>query len=116
MSTARSAGSVMSALKIDEMTTAFPGTRLEDSFDQSAAPGTAPSRLKAKSMRELLVMQEVAQKNWPMLAMSRTAPAQLLLSACANIEVTAPPALVTPASSWTAKRNANNSAQPPIAE
>jgi hypothetical protein len=32
---------VMSALKIDEMTTAFPGTRLEDSFDQSAAPGTA---------------------------------------------------------------------------
>ena len=29
-------------------------------------PGIAPSRLKAKVIRDALVMQAVVQKNWPM--------------------------------------------------
>src|SRR5580704_7849514 len=63
MLTAMSAGEVrmipITAVRITPPT----GTRLELSLDQCLWPGTAPSRLKANSMREQLVMQAIVQKN-----------------------------------------------------
>ena len=51
-----------------------PGTRLGVRWDQYLWPGTAPSRLKAKSIRLQLVMQAMVQKNWPAVEISSTVP------------------------------------------
>ena len=59
----------------DHAATAAPACAL--SLDHIWWPGTAPSRLKAKSMREQLVMQAMVQKNWPTVEMSRTVPPHL---------------------------------------
>ena len=63
MSTVIRAGEVrmipITAVRITPAT----GTRRALSLDQCLWPGTAPSRLKAKSMREQLVMQAMVQKN-----------------------------------------------------
>ena len=79
-------------------------------------PGTAPSRLKAKSIRVQLVMQAMVQKNWPAVEISSTVPPQFEVRAWAKIVATPPPPLVTPASFWTAKRNDSSRIQPPMAE
>ena len=92
------------------------GTRWELSLDQIPLPGTAPSRLKAKSIRVQLVMQAMVQKNWPTVAISRTVPPHFEVRAWEKIVATPPPPLVTPASFWTAKRNASRRSQPPMAE
>ena len=43
-------------------------------------------------------------------------PAQVELSAWVKITATPPPAAVSAAGSWTAKRKASRSTQPPMAE
>jgi hypothetical protein len=96
--------------------TPWTGTRLALSLDQWACPGTAPSRLKAKSIREQLVMQAMVQKNWPTAEMSRTVAPQWEERAWAKITATPPPPAVTLASFWTAKRKARSSTHPPMAE
>ena len=63
MLTSTRAGKVMSMATIEEMMTALAGTFLLDSWAHHLAPGTAPSRLKAKSIREVLVIQAIEQKN-----------------------------------------------------
>ena len=85
-------------------------------MDQSLLPGTAPSRLKAKSIRVQLVMHAMVQKNWPTVAMRSTVPPHREVRAWAKITATPPPPLETPASFWTAKRNASRRSQPPMAE
>ena len=85
----------MSAATTVEASTAFAGTLPAVSLAHSAAPGTAPSRLKAKSIRLVEVMQAVEQKNCPMLAMSSTVPAHPELSAWLKITATPPPPAVT---------------------
>ncbi len=45
--------------------TALTGTRCSFSLAKCFAPGMAPSRLKAKNIRLVLVMQATVQKNWP---------------------------------------------------
>ena len=57
------AGNVMSAATTVEIRTALRGTLLASSFAQRDAPGTAPSRLNANSMRLVEVMQALVQKN-----------------------------------------------------
>lgn len=63
MSTFTSAGSVNRIAITAESTTPCTGTRLLLSLAQYRAPGTAPSRLKANSIRVVLVMQATVQKN-----------------------------------------------------
>src|SRR5438045_2061235 len=116
MFTLTSAGSVRSTATTADRITPLTGTRLALSLDHRREPGTAPSRLKANSMRVVEVMQAVVQKNWPAVEISRTTPAHLLDSAWLKIVATAPPPLVTPASSCTAKRNVSRRTQPPMAE
>ncbi len=104
MSTGIKAGAVMIREKTATRMTPATGTRLALSLDQIEAAGTAPSRLKAKSMRVVLVMQAMVQKNCPTVAMRRTVPPQRCVRAWAKIVVTPPPAAVTLAWSCTAKR------------
>src|SRR6185437_11276441 len=82
MSTFTNAGEVKMIAMIAVRMTPYTGTRLELSLDHRRLPGTAPSRLNAKSMREQLVMQATVQKNWPAAEISRTVPAQCDESAC----------------------------------
>ena len=96
--------------------TALAGTRLPLSFAKCLAPGMAPSRLKAKNIRLVLVMQATVQKNWPAAEMATTKPAMCGVSACPKIEKTLPPAAVTPSLSCTAKRNDSSRIQPPMPE
>src|SRR5580704_7953411 len=96
--------------------TPYTGTRREFSLDHILLPGTAPSRLNAKSMRVQLVMQAMVQKSCPTVAISSTVPPHFEVRACAKIVATPPPPLVTPASFWTAKRNESSRIQPPMAE
>ena len=57
--------------------TALAGTREAVSFDRaSPSPGSAPSRLNAKVIREAEVRQDVAQKNCAEAEMNRTSVAQ----------------------------------------
>ncbi len=99
-----------------EMSTALTGTLRALSFAHCEAPGTAPSREKANSIRLVEVMQAVVQKNWPMLAMSSTRKAQSEVSAWLKMTATPPPPAVTPSGSCTAKRKASRRIQPPMAE
>src|ERR1700712_3052499 len=91
ISTVTRAGSVMMAATTADRSTPLAGTRFLLSFDHSFQPGTARSRLKANSMREELVMQATAQKNWPAVEISSTMPTQLELMAWVKIEYTPPP-------------------------
>ena len=116
MLTFTSAGSVMRTATIDETMTAFAGTWFLLSFAQREAPGTAPSRLNANSIRDVLVMQAVEQKNWPTAAMNSTAKAHFASSAWAKMTATPPPPAVSSSGFWTAKRNASSRIQPPMAE
>ncbi len=86
------------------------------SLDHIWWPGTAPSRLKAKSMRLQLVRQAMVQKSWPMVEIRRTVPPHFDVSAWEKINATPPPPLVTSPSFCTAKRNASSRIQPPMAE
>jgi hypothetical protein len=95
--------------------TALAGTFLALSFDQSDAPGTAPSRLNANSMRGRWSCRRGAEE----LAGRRDeqhVPAQFTVSAWLKMTATPPPPLVTPPTSCTANRNASSRIQPPIAE
>ena len=96
--------------------TPYTGTRLRFSLDQYWPSGTAPSRLKAKSMRMVLVIQATVQKNCPAVEMNSTMLAQLVVRDWLKITATAPPALVTPASSCTAKRKLSRTTQPAMPE
>src|SRR6476646_3564082 len=99
MSTVMSAGSVSSTATTADAITPCTGTRFALNFDQYFEPGTAPSRLQAKSMRVVLVMQAVVQKNCPIVAMPSTRLAQLTVSAWLKMRQTQPPPAVTFASS-----------------
>ena len=99
-----------------ERTTPYTGTLLALSLDQYWPPGTAPSRLNANNIRVVLVMQATVQKNWPAVEIRSTVPAQFEDSAWLKMTTTAPPPLVTPSSSCTAKRNESRRIQPPMAE
>ena len=91
-------------------TTALAGTLVVGlTLASQREPGMAPSRLKAKVIREALVRQAVAQKSWPAVEMSRTRKCQPSGSAWPKITSTAPKPSVTPSASWTAKRNASSS-------
>src|SRR6476661_5660870 len=116
MLTLTRAGRVISTAMTADRMTPLTGTRLALSFDHRRDPGTAPSRLKANNMRVVEVMQAVVQKNWPAVEISRMVPAHLLDSAWLKMVATAPPPLVTPASSCTANRKVSSRIQPPIAE
>src|SRR6185437_9009676 len=116
MSTFTSAGSVSRIAITADSTTPCTGTRLLLNRDQYRPPGTAPSRLKANSIRVVLVMQATVQKNWPAAEISRTVPAQREDSAWLKMTDTAPPPLVTPAWLCTANRNDSSRIQPPIPE
>ena len=62
--------------------TAFAGTLVAgDTLDHRPDPGIAPSRLKAKVMREALVRQATVQKNCPVAEISSTRKCQLSGSA-----------------------------------
>ncbi len=94
-STGISAGEVMTREKTATRITPATGTRLALSLDQTLAAGTAPSRLKANSIRVQLVMQAMVQNNWPMVEISRTVPPHLEVRAWAKITATPPPPEVT---------------------
>ena len=63
MSTLTSAGSVRTNAMIAAAMTALTGTRWAFSLAKCFAPGMAPSRLNAKNIRLVLVMQATVQKN-----------------------------------------------------
>ena len=63
MLTSTSAGSVTTAAQTATNITALAGTRVAVSFFSVSDPGMAPSRVKAKVIRDAEVMHEVAQKN-----------------------------------------------------
>ena len=54
-----------------------PGHGGSSAWTTFCCRGTAPSRLKAKSMRVQLVMQAMVQKSCPTVAMSSTVPPHL---------------------------------------
>src|SRR3569832_1693329 len=113
MSTLTSAGRVrISAITADRITP-YTGTLLLFSRDQYFAPGTAPSRLNANSIRVVLVIQATVQKNCPAVEMIMMIPPTLLVSAWWKMFCTDPP---TPPLSWTAKRKDSSKIQPPMAE
>ena len=116
MSTSTKAGKVMRAA-IDAVTmTALAGTLFALTADHSRWPGTARSRLNANSIREALVWHAVVQNSCPAVEMNSTTATHPELIAWLKIATTAPPALDTSSTSWTAKRNDSRTIQPPIAE
>src|ERR1700722_14725425 len=96
--------------------TPLAGTLFALSADHSWWPGTARSRLNAKSMREQLVWQATGQKNCPAVEISSTRATHFELIAWLKITATAPPPFDTASESWTAKRNDSNRIQPPMPE
>ncbi len=91
MFTVTIAGSVRMIATTTDSSTPYTGTRLLLSFDQYWPPGTAPSRLNANSMREVLVMHATVQKNCPTVAIARTMLAPLVVSAWLKMIATLPP-------------------------
>ncbi len=61
-------------------------------------------------------MHAMVQKNCPKVEMKSTVAPHLDVRAWAKMVATPPPAAVTLASSWTAKRKASRRIQPPMAE
>ncbi len=116
MLTSRRAGSVMMTATTAARMTACAGTWFFDRLAHHREPGTAPSRLNAYSMRLVLVMQAIEQKNCPIAEMSSTTPATCASRAWAKMTATPPPPAVTASASCTANRKASRSTQPPIAE
>src|SRR6195952_1937634 len=114
ISTVTSAGSVMSAAMTAERMTPLAGTRFLLSVDHSFQPGTARSRLKANSILDELVMQAMAQKNWPAVEISSTTPTHPELIDWVKIVYTPPPLADTASGSCTANKKASSSTQPPI--
>ena len=110
------AGNVISAAMTADRMTPLAGTLFLLSVDHSFQPGTARSRLNAKSIRDELVIQAMVQKNCPAVEMISTMPTQPELIDWVKIVYTPPPLADTSVGSWTANRNASNRIQPPIAE
>ncbi len=97
--------------------TALAGTRLLFSLAKCLAPGMAPSRLNAKNIRLVLVMQATVQKNWPAVEMADHEARHVRASAPGRRSTkTLPPPAVTPSLSWTANRNESSRIQPPMPE
>src|SRR3954451_12088713 len=90
MLTLISAGRVTMAATTATSITALAGTRLAVSLCHLAEPGIAPSRLKAKVIREADVMHDVEQKNCADAEMNSTSPAQLLPIAWVKMYATPP--------------------------
>src|SRR4249919_3549980 len=88
--TSISAGAVTIALTTPTSSTALAGTRLAVSFDHSCEPGIAPSRLKAKVIRDAEVMHDVAQNTCADAEMNSTNAAQLLPSDWVKMNATPP--------------------------
>ena len=66
------AGKVMSTPITATKMTALAGIRVRGlTFDRKLDPGIAPSRLKAKVIRDALVRQAVVQKSWPAVEINR---------------------------------------------
>src|SRR3954464_2372355 len=70
--TSMRAGRVISPAITATNMTAFAGTFFAVTFDHSADPGMAPSRLNAKVIREALVRHAVVQNSWPAAEMKMT--------------------------------------------
>ena len=61
-------------------------------------------------------MQAMVQKNWPAVEIRSTVAPHRDVRAWEKMVATPPPAAVTFASSWTAKRKARRRIHPPMAE
>ena len=96
--------------------TAHVGVRLDPSRRHRLCPGTAPSREKAKVMREALVTQAMPQNSWPTVEMTSTALAAAEVSAVSMIDCYAPPAALMALTLVAAKVSASSTAQPKMAE
>src|SRR5947209_3222337 len=88
--------------------TAQVGVRLEPSRRHSLWPGTAPSREKAKVIREALVTHAIPQNSCPTVAITRTALAAAELSADSMIDCEVPPAELMAFTWVAAKVSASN--------
>ena len=124
MLTSTSAGRVISAAHDgDEHAPRWPAPCAAVTFDQSAEPGIAPSRLNANVIRDALVMQDVRAEE---LAERRDRAAigdGPVLVRATDVKMYGDTAAADPgvvglpaASSGTANRNASSRIQPPIAE
>lgn len=116
MSTSTRAGRVRVIASTATNATLYSGTPLLLRQVQKRAPGTAPSRLNASSIRVVEVMQAMAQKHCPTVEITSTVLTQGPLSAWYKMVTTLPPLAVTASASWTAKRMTSSRIQPPIAE
>src|SRR5262245_28673344 len=111
-----SAGSVRTSPATLAATIALTGVPLRSTLDHNRQPGTAPSRLNAYVIRDMLVTQLIPQKNWPIVEMMMTALKKPDDRAVWNIAPEKPPALLMASTSVAANRNASSRIQPPIAE
>ena len=116
MSTVTRAGRVSTIARAATSMTLYSGTSLLFSRVQKRAPGTAPSRLKANSIRVVEVMQAMAQKHCPTVEMTMTRPTHGVLSAWLSTATELPPAALTALGSWIANSMASSRIQPPIDE
>src|SRR5262249_31966077 len=98
------------------MMIALIGVPLRSRRVQIRQPGTAPSRLNANVIRDMLVTQLIPQKNCPIVEMMMTALKKPDESAVWKMYAEKPPALVSPSGSFAANRNARSRIQPPTAE
>ena len=106
---------------IAPMMTALRGVPLAFTRAQCRAPGTAPSRLNANSMREVEVMQAVVQKNCPAMRCDDDLEqpelrAQLPGRRCAATRPQAVEDRRVVTSVVAAKRKDSSRIQPPMAE
>src|SRR5579884_2345189 len=106
------AGIVMMKAKAHTNSTAQVGVRLEPSRRHRLWPGTAPSREKAKVMREALVTQAMPQNSCPTVEITSTALAAAVLSAVSMIACEVPPAALIALTLVAAKVSASSTAQP----
>ena len=81
MFTSTNAGKVIASATVEQAKTAFLGTLFLSTCAHFLDPGTAPSRLNANIIRDALVSADVPHKSCPTLAINRTTPAHLALSA-----------------------------------
>src|SRR6476646_2833732 len=83
--TSISAGKVIRPASNATSITALTGTRLAFTLAQIAEPGIAPSRLKAKVIREALVRQATVQNSWPQAEMNTTIEWVVSPNACVKM-------------------------------
>src|SRR5579859_6589831 len=105
MSTLTRAGRVITTEIATVRNTPYSGTPVDVSCLHTRLPGTAPSRLKAKSILVVLVIHATVQKNCPAVEINRTVPPHFWVRAWEKITATPPPPEVTLPSFWTANRN-----------